>query len=128
MFFLPQNILRHIYEYDSTFHQTYKKMIREFHDLTPFWRLTSDREKNNSLWYYNNNHYNMYVGAVEKLAHYWNYEYKNNKNLGEMYDKWVNNNCSPLKIDYKYSESLFDIEQKKALRQFFNNLNVYKLT
>ena len=39
MIYLPKHIWQKIFEYDSTYHEKYNNVLKQFHELTPFWKL-----------------------------------------------------------------------------------------
>ena len=82
---LPSNILMKIFEYDSTYHDIYKKVHeKEFFNCSRTWRIISKRSKDKESrgWYYRQyTPYNMTYSAAKKLAEYWNYKYRYDENL-----------------------------------------------
>ena len=126
MFFkLPTCIITKIYEYDTTYHLKYKIVLSAFIKHTSFWRMMSDREMEESVWYYNNNitkyPFNMTYKMVKSLAHYWNYDYKHDKSLGHWHNKWSKNYQADKK-EYKYPQHLMDVDYKNGLIRLFNNI------
>tara|TARA_X000000950_G_C13563107_1_gene516427 strand:+ start:161 stop:556 length:396 start_codon:yes stop_codon:yes gene_type:complete len=118
-----------IFEYDSTYHDIYKKVHEEFFNCSRTWRIISKRSKDEESrgWYYRQHTpYNMTYSAAKKLAEYWNYKYRYDENLGEMYLKWVRENVREDNDDFKYTETWFDIEQKKSINKVFRIIKDYK--
>ncbi len=68
----------------------------------------------------------MTYGAAKKLADYWNYDYRYDKKFGDMYLKWVQENVKDNDYNFKYTETWFDVEQKKAINKIFRIIKDYK--
>jgi hypothetical protein len=126
---LPPSIISKIFEYDPTYHTVYKKLQEEFFNCSRTWRIISKRSKDEEErgWYYRQyTPYNMTYGAAKKLANYWNYDYRYDKKLGDMYLKWVRENVNKDDYNFKYTETWFDVEQKKAINKMFRLIKDYK--
>lgn len=136
IFDLPTNIIKHIYEFDSTYHNVYTKLKYEFKLKTPFWRmkwlhnnmLGFNKEDDIALY-----HYDSYDYQIKALVHYWNYNYKGYYNrkdggytlqprntIGKMepfYTKCANN-CT--------NEFITDENPKGAIVYMLNHINILK--
>ena len=68
MFQLPQHIINKIFQYDSTYHEHYKKVLHEI-SMFPIWNT---QNKNNTR--YINCYYNLTI-AKDMIKHWEHYHY-----------------------------------------------------
>ena len=104
MFHLPNNIIELIYSYDSTFHNKYDQVKKEFSQVNNFWgiqfhnqaiteRMSSQKMKA------------TYSNSVE-LSKYWNNEFLKSTYISiDNYNNWYTKNgvCSPVHHSDIYS-------------------------
>lgn len=102
MYHLPNNIIQIIYSYDSTYHQKYNQLKKEFSFVNSFWGLqfhnqaisetmTSDKMKG------------TYKTTID-LANYWNKQFLEANFMSvQNYNNWYTKNgvCTPM----HYSEN-----------------------
>ena len=119
MYCLPKSIIKHIYEFDPTFHEIYNIVLSEFKFKTRFWRL---KWLNRNLDYVNIYTQNIYkIGdfhsshkSIIDLCYYWN------NTFYEKYSTSVQNkNCIEEFITDNFSKSnevIFNIKQLSKLK------------
>ena len=120
MYHLPNNIIQLIYSFDSTYHQMYNQVKKEFSYVNNFWGLqfhnqsisetmTSDKMKA------------TYKNTVE-LANYWNNQFLESNFMSVLnYNNWytINGVCSPIHFSDNNNWS-------KIMPIFKANINSYK--
>jgi hypothetical protein len=121
MYHLPKSIVKHIYEFDPTFHEIYNIVLNEFKFKTRFWRL---KWLNRNLDYHSHIYsQNIYkIGdfqsshkSIIELCYYWN---------NTFYEKYTtpvqnNTNCTEEFITDNFSkcnEVIFNIKQLSKLK------------
>ena len=123
---LPNEIRGLIFEYDSTYHDVYKKVLEEFHRKTPYWRILnvnmSDQE--DCMIYGNGYQFTLSYEKAMNICNYWNGDYIKDRILkNNRYNFWtqeledeLNNN-----ENYNYAECMFDTK-KNAYKKLFDDL------
>lgn len=123
---LPNELQGLIFEYDSTYHDVYKKVLEEFHRKTPYWRIlnvnTNDPEDN--MIYGNGYQFTLSYEKAMNICNYWNGDYIKDRILkNNRYNFWtqeledeLNNNKN-----YNYAECIFDTKAN-AYKKLFNDL------
>jgi hypothetical protein len=130
---LPNDIWRYIYEYDSTFHDIYDTMKKEFFLKTPYWRMKwlnkgmdyhgAIEEQNTFKPHVFRSHYN----SIRQLTNYWNYKYV--QQYWAPVNKNPQYNCEAEFITDSLGNSTFLFENLKLLRHYqydYENCNLYK--
>lgn len=123
---LPKSIIDKIYEYDSTYHDIYTIVKKEFILKTPFWRVKwlnktfdiSDSRDNDIPLYY----YESYKYQILHIIEYWNtYKFPSNNPLGFVRvgsNEKINNNCT--------SEYITDENGKGGVCKILRHINSLK--
>lgn len=125
---LPKSIIDKIYEYDSTYHDIYTIVKREFILKTPFWRIKWVNKKHDlgavQRWSSDNDiplyHYESYKHQIIDIIEYWNSHNfpSNNPFDGVVSKKTLNNNC--------ISEYITDENGKGGVCKILRHINSLK--
>ena len=125
MYHLPKSIVKHIYEFDPTFHEIYNIALSEFKFKTQFWRL---KWLNRNLDYHSHIYsQNIYkIGdfqsshkSIIDLCNYWNITFYKNYNTSTSLFYENKKNCSEEFITDNFSkcnEVLNNINQLSKLK------------
>ena len=77
MFNLPQDIIKKIWEYDSTYKDAMNLCLLELQFISPYWALRVMWENKYHIKTIIKQKYNKYYNVNKKLAFYWNHKYRN---------------------------------------------------
>ena len=97
--YLPKNIIALIYSFDSTYHQVYQNVVKEFSTVNDFWGLKFHNQSVTETM--SSNKMRSTQKQVNNLADYWNKDFINQSYLSiNNYQQWYAKNgvCSPVHI------------------------------
>ena len=72
LYSLPNNIIQLIYSFDPTYHIIYNNVKKEFHNLTPYWKITNDTLEGNYYYSHNITEYNLNYYKACEIKNFWN--------------------------------------------------------
>jgi len=77
MFQLPQDVIKKIWEYDSTYKDAMNLCLLELQFIAPYWGLRVMFDREYHIKTVEKQKYDKYYSVSKNLAFYWNNNYKN---------------------------------------------------
>jgi len=116
MFYLPQDVIKKIWEYDSTYKDVMNLCLLELLFIAPYWgmRVMFDREYH--IKTLEKQKYDKYYSVSKNLAFYWNNNYKN---------VLIESGGSRINTHWTYNEFICDVYPDMYPR-IFRNIKNYK--
>lgn len=125
---LPDNVIKIIYSFDTTYHNIYKELMDEFYKKTPYWCVSNDVLDNSYYSYHNPSKYSLEFNKARNIKNYWNNDYiLDNIRKNPAYHYMTMNQIAEIfsNKSTNYIVCLFDTD-KTAYKRFFRDLNIYK--
>ena len=116
MFQLPQDVIKKIWEYDSTYKNAMNLCLLELQFIAPYWGLRVMFDREYHIKTLEKQKYDKYYSVSKNLAFYWNNNYKN---------VLIESGGSRLNTYWTYNEFLCDVYPDMYPR-IFRNIKNYK--